>query len=363
MPEKGAEYFDERHEERQKEVNSGTLTKFRTCETPEMRNLYLYIFTFFSYNQECMKTNPKLHFEKLLDEQGLKLTALSPGTTSPPMFSDKEGKAMRLKKFQKYLPLQREADSYAKEYPGNDAQRRAKNKEIAESYDNEKSMVSTVNGLLKLPFSNIEEHAELFIFPSKLRRHFNMSSYLSNTEEALFQEIDAKDEFKFVKILSESNKIRLFKKMQKEFGIEVSMLDPTVPGHHQQLWAELKGAWTWRSNRTYDFSTKEGVKGVMKSFGTELFGHDFYKIHEVERIKCSNGKKKDTRKNHYEYNEEHVHATRHLRSYRKRKLRNVSIFVDDSDDFPMQPSQWSRDLDRTPGARADDEDSATDSDE
>lgn len=356
------ETFDA-YEAQQKEVNSETLTQFRTYGTPEMRNLYLYIFTFYSYNQACMKTNPKLHFEKLLDEQGLHRIPRSHGETSPSKYSSKEAKALRLNKLKEYLSLQREADSFAKEHSKNNARWRAMNEHIAKQYDTEKNMVSAVNDLLKLPFSKIEEHADLFISSKQLHLHFNMSRFLFNTEDELFHEIDAKDEFKYVKIQSDANKIRLFKKLQKEFGIEESMLDPTIPMHHEQLWSELSHAWTWRSNKTCDFSTTEGVKSVMKSFGTELFGREFYKVHQTERIKNSKGKRKDTRKKHYEYNEEYVHATKHLRSYRKTKVRNVSMFVEDSDGFSQQTSQWSRDLDRIVEVHADNEDSATDCEE
>ena len=252
-------------------------------------SLFIDVYMYYRYNKISMQSNPKEHLYIMLRDAGF---IIQPN-------NKKVRKAITDKELTQI----------------NDTK-------LIETVDDEKHKLhlaayQKINEILKLPAEVAKEHPALFNKGSTLQQHFNICKYNQRDADELKEVVQEKQTFKILKLKSNENKIRTFKRFQQEFKCVDSLEKITIPADHAELFLEYKNVFTTRSKKEFSFDDAASVRDCIVNIGQGLFGFGFFSaVGEVRTTRQVKGKRKDTSKNIYDYCTEFIQLNEDLSKHR-----------------------------------------------
>ena len=194
-----------------KRVNNSTYNNFEECVNDtifqnkiagieygikadeRLNDLYTFMFSWLTYNNDCKKVNKFKHFKILLKQRG---------------FIDENKKGLTLTENKKQI-----------------------NKELKEErlekFTINADFVKNLNKYLRIPNNEIEDYKEIFIDNFKLFEHFSISNLLFKDSKDIFNSVQSRLDFNINKLSAVKNKILIIKNILKKYNVNIHNLDFT----------------------------------------------------------------------------------------------------------------------------------------
>jgi hypothetical protein len=279
-----------------------TYNIFDVIATPDEARLYYSMRSHYEMIDRAYKTNPKKHLLKLLKESGF-IIKNDHEIKTEEIMSNKE---------KAWLNIETMRDAINGDY----------NLLQTEEYER-------INKLLKLPQEVAYANPKLYTSQTALNQHFNIIKFMTSETQQIKAEIDNRQTFKLLKIRCSDNNIRGLKDIINRCGVVESLdnMKELTKDDYEYI-NDIKKSIKTRGNDKGDISTPEQTRAYICSIARALFGEGCL-INTGQTRTTKNGKDKKTKI--YDYNKPFFMLHEKISSYRKKPIKNESLFIEDNE--------------------------------